>query len=258
MARASTIVSTVALVLSLGSATLRAQQMQLLVPAYFEPGANSPWKELNWAAARVPLIAIMNPNSGPGTKADSNYEAAVDDLRKAGGRVVGYVHTSYAKRPIDQVKADINAYLSWYSLDGFFIDEMTNDNQTAHLNYYKAVYDHIRSKGRGYLVVGNPGTNTQKQYLDAPTANAFVTFEADKGYPQYKPDPWVFSYRPDQFCHIVDNVADKAAMDRDMQLAIQRHAGLIYITDDHGANPYDRLPSYWRDEVAKVAELNAM
>ena len=37
---------------------------------------------------------------------------------------------------------------------------------------------------------------------------------------------------------------------------MRKRAGCIYITDDTGANPWDRLPSYWEEEVAAVAAEN--
>jgi hypothetical protein len=31
--------------------------------------------------------------------------------------------------------------------------------------------------------------------------------------------------------------------------------GYFYATDDRGANPWDRLPIYWEEEVSAVKEL---
>jgi hypothetical protein len=39
-------------------------------------------------------------------------------------------------------------------------------------------------------------------------------------------------------------------------LAVARNAGHIYVTDDSGSNPWDRLPAYWGAEVAFVEQLN--
>jgi GH18 family chitinase len=39
--------------------------------------------------------------------------------------------------------------------------------------------------------------------------------------------------------------------------AQERKIGMIYVTDADGANPWDRLPSYWDAEVAAVREINA-
>jgi hypothetical protein len=45
-----------------------------------------------------------------------------------------------------------------------------------------------------------------------------------------------------------------------MKKAVHRAAelkvGYIYITDDVGPNPYDRLPSYWDAEIEEVRQLN--
>jgi hypothetical protein len=49
--------------------------LRLLVPAYFYRPATPPeWDRLIASARReVPIVAIANPASGPGTRADPNY-----------------------------------------------------------------------------------------------------------------------------------------------------------------------------------------
>ena len=49
-----------------------------------------------------------------------------------------------------------------------------------------------------------------------------------------------------------------AVMQSDVALAAARNAGYVYVTDNNLPNPYDNLPSYWDQEVSKIAELNAM
>ena len=62
--------------------------------------------------------------------------------------MIGYIYSSYAARPLDQVKADVDRYDGFYTLDGFFIDEVTNDANEAHLDYYAALYEGLwRSLG---------------------------------------------------------------------------------------------------------------
>src|SRR5207302_896442 len=78
----------------------------IVVPAYFYAGPL--WTSMNWAAGRVPLVAIMNPNSGPGLTQDPQYVTAVNNLRAAGGKVIGYVSTSYTTRATNAVKTDID------------------------------------------------------------------------------------------------------------------------------------------------------
>ena len=41
-------------------------------------------------------------------------------------------------------------------------------------------------------------------------------------------------------------------MAADLKLAQQRNVGWVYITDATLPNPYDRLPSYWSQEVSLI------
>src|SRR5205814_2638949 len=121
---------------------------------------------------------------------NADYTRAVSALRNSGGLVIGYVYSSYTMRAIAEVKTDIDRYNSFYTIDGIFVDEMTNDSDAAHLAYYEELYRYIKGKQPSYLVVGNPGINTLANYLLRPAADALVTFENNTGYAQYVPDPW--------------------------------------------------------------------
>src|ERR1700687_4605795 len=72
-----------------------AGNMNVLVPAYIYPTPGGAWDQMAVAASKVSITAILTPDSGPGSGVDSNYVAAVNKLKAAGGRVIGYVHTSY-------------------------------------------------------------------------------------------------------------------------------------------------------------------
>jgi hypothetical protein len=237
-------------------AVWHADALGLLVPAYFDPVVGGPWDSLNQAAQKVPLIAIMNPNNGPSTTSNAEYSRATAALRTAGGQVIGYVYTSYTARPIDQVKADIDRYDTFYAIDGIFVDEMTNDSVVAHLAYYQELYRYIKSKRLSYLVVGNPGINTLETYLTTPVTDALVTFESNAGYAQYVPDAWTRNHPPTAFSHLCYAVGAPATMTNYVQLAVARNAGYIYVTDDVANNPWDTLPTYWSAEVGLVESLN--
>ncbi len=76
-------------VLFLASALgVAAAPIGIMVPAYFYPVGNSYWDSMSNAATRVPLIAILNPDSGPGAAQDANYISAVANLHHAGGQYV--------------------------------------------------------------------------------------------------------------------------------------------------------------------------
>jgi hypothetical protein len=236
-----------------------SSEMGILVPAYFYPSPGGVWSRLRESASRVPVTAILNPASGPGNTADANFSAAVDALRDASGTVVGYVHTQYGLRPLEQVTEEIDRYADWYDIDGIFVDEMSASGAVAVLAYYEALYAHIKSADAEWEVIGNPGTNIHESHLLRPTADRFVVTEnAGAAYPGFMPPPWHADYDASRFAHLIHSEPSATTMAEDVQLARSRNAGLIYITDDVLPNPWNRLPIYWDAEVATIVAQNQM
>jgi hypothetical protein len=80
-------------------------------------------------------------------------------------QTIGYVYTSYGQRPLADVKADIQKYLKWYNVNGFFFDETLAD--ATREAYYTNLANYVRSIKPSYLVVLNPGViPTVKTYFD--------------------------------------------------------------------------------------------
>ena len=80
-------------------------------------------------------------------------------------QTIGYVYTSYGARALSAVKADIQAYLKWYKVNGFFFDEVAANS--ANVTYYSNLTSYVKSLNPAYLVVLNPGTvPSVKNYLD--------------------------------------------------------------------------------------------
>lgn len=232
-----------------------AAPLGILVPAYFYPPTY--WDGLNWAAARVPLAVIVDPGNGPGSTSDPNYVSAVNALRAAGGKALGYVYSSYAARDTNTIRADITNFFNLYPIDGIFIDEMQNAAATNDYNYYAGLYAFIQTKGTNLLVMGNPGTTTPEPYL--ATVDALMTFENDAtNYPVYVPDGWVTNHLARDFCHVIYAVTNATAMTNVVNLAASRNAGWVFVTDENNNafNPYDRLPVYWTNEVNYIRSLN--
>jgi hypothetical protein len=243
---------------TLAPAAAPAGPMELLVPAYFYPTASNDWDRLAAAAKQVSLTAILNPDSGPGKIADPNYIKATNNLRAAGGNVVAYVSTSYGARGLAAVQADIARYVQFYKIDGFFIDEMANN--LPHVNYYGTIYSYIKTLNPRYRVFGNPGTRTLEEYLMTPTADSLVTLEGtEASYANAEPPFYTNRYRASRFANIVHGVPTPTAMLNDFALAVGRNVGVIYVTDNsHLGNPYNRLPTYFEQEVAAVRAAAAV
>ena len=243
---------------NIGNAQSRGK-LEIIVPAYSYPGTTDPyWPAMTQAAAKVPLTAIVNPGSGPGQYQDANYVTAVNKLRRAGARTIGYVHTSYSSRPVNVVKAEIDRYLSFYALDGFFIDEMSNQADSRALLYYRDIYSYIKGLNPNFLVIGNPGTNTNPAFLSEPTIDTAVIFESPKSvYDRYKMAEWVADYGAGRFAHLVYAAKNKKQMRKTVRTAVSRNARFVYVTNDNLNNPWDTLPPYWNAQVNCVARVNA-
>jgi hypothetical protein len=110
----------------------------------------------------VPTIAIVNPSNGPGVSANSTYLAAISRLDGSDITVSGYIYTSYAARPINDIKADIDAWVSYYpKISSIFVDEVSSD--VLDLPYYEEIKDYVKSKGI-VNIVGNLGVLTPESF----------------------------------------------------------------------------------------------
>jgi hypothetical protein len=196
-------------------------------------------------------MAIMNPDNGPGRHIQADYVAAVAGVHAAGGEVLGYVHTSYARRSLDQLETEVNHYRRWYHVDGVFVDEVTSDGSRRHLRYYGQLDNYIHRHLPGSVVVDNPGDNAAEAYTGV--ADELVLFEDGSGYDTYAPPPWQPLFPSSRFANIAYNVPSVATMQSDVMLAVSRQTGWVYVTDGHLPNPYGALPTYWADLVAAVA-----
>ena len=155
------------------------------------------------AASKTNITSIMNPASGSGSAANSDYTAAVNTFRAAGGKVIGYVPTNYGARAQAGVLAEVDKYQHFYNEDGIFLDEMSN--LASNLAFYQTVYSSIKAINSAYSVFGNAGTNTLETYLTP--ADVLVTFENQTSYADYVPDAWTQNYAADRFAPLLYNVA---------------------------------------------------
>lgn len=240
-----------ALLLAVVAPAHAADRMGLLVPAYQYPTLGTLWADCAAAASRVPLVAVLDPASGPGTGVDPTYTAAVGAVRAAGGKVIGYVPTFWATTPPETVLAQVDRYRAWYAIDGIFFDIMANDANAAHVAYYAALRESIRARERAWLVVGNPGTTTQQGYVNG--ADVLCDFEYyGEGYFTFTPEPWAHAYPPRHFAHLLHSLSTADSMRAAVARARALGAGWVYVTPDTMVNPYDETPAYWNALVAAV------
>ena len=256
----------------------------LLVPAYFSPGDDGLWPKLNAVAEKkVPLIAIMNPDVGPGDKPDPEYIKATKALQKSGGKVVGYIFTKYGRRNAGHVMEDITRYFEWYPhIDGIFVDQMPADlsnkkkepsrykaefakiggNQKPKdarkemTQYYYGIWVHVKALKSEWMVIGNPGATPDQSFYKEKTADVFVTFANHDGYDAYKPPSWL-KRGSRKTAHLIYDVASTEDMKKHIAAAKEHGADWVYVSDDGGGNPWDTLPAYWDEQVAQFSSSSS-
>jgi hypothetical protein len=231
---------------------LEQPPVRLLVPAYFYPAGDGAkeWDRLLAAADRAAIVAIVNPASGPGRRVDPNYTAILEKASKAKRlTLIGYVSTSYARRPIEEVKADVDQWLKLYpGIHGIFFDEQTSSAEQ--IGYYTGLYKHVRETHKLKLVIANPGTTCAEDYISKPAADAACLFEGPKPFDAAMLPLWRTKYDAKRAAVLSYQIASAQEMQRLIALAAKEKLGYCYVTDDTGSNPWDRLPKYWDEEVA--------
>ncbi|MGP1685168.1 MAG: spherulation-specific family 4 protein, partial [Giesbergeria sp.] len=215
--------------------------LEILVPAYFYPSKSSDWNALVASAAAHPSVAvtaIMNPNNGTFSSADPNFTNAATQFVNAGGKLLGYVYTSYGtgERSLADIKANIDRYLQFYGrerISGIFLDEMASETQR--LDFYREIYRYIKAIDPSLRVVGNPGMVPSAEF--ASVADTLITFEgtaADyKKYDPRKQNAWLYNYVNTTQAMLVHNAASCAAMQTAVQAAAsaRNNAGWVYATN---------------------------
>ena len=236
---------------------------KILLPLYIYPNWYEPdnyaWSEVVEAAAKVPIVAIINPNNGPdGKPPNEDYKRGLEDLRKSDATILGYVYTQYGDRPKAEVIQDIILYARRYNIDGIFLDETASN--ARQIDYYQEIYNYIKQNTYFKQVIINPGTSTEEAYLSKPTADTAVVFE---NYPQpwseYQLPSYSGNYKPERFASLIHSVPNASSMKKYINLAMARNMGYIYVTDDSpkgdDGDPWNSLPSYWQEEVDYIQSL---
>lgn len=217
-----------------------------IVPLYTYP-TDSSWSAIVTAKnghPTVPVIAVVNPASGPGSTVDSNYTTGINKLRTAGIKVLGYVATGYAARSEALVQTEMDRWRSFYpAVDGIFFDEMSYVGGQE--NYYRRQDSYARSKGFTYTV-GNPGTDTISSYVGV--VDTIIVYESAglKTLPT-----WYQGFPRERFAIIPYEVP---SVDAAYIASTKQMIGFIYMTNDALIpNPWDSLPAYFPTLLGELA-----
>jgi hypothetical protein len=222
-----------------------ASQTGVMIALYTYPG--STWDavaQAKLAHPSVPVVAIINPNNGPGSSRDANYVSGIQELHNAGVVVLGYDATGYASNSASSVKSLMNTWKSLYTIDGIFFDEMANWSGPE--SYYSDLTSYAKSLGYT-MTVGNPGTDTIPSYVG--TVDNLMIYENPGLPPISALQGWHTSYAKSNFSMIAFGVS---SLSQSFITSASSNVGYLYITTDVLPNPYDSVPSYFATEVADL------
>lgn len=233
-------------------------------------GGASPWHRLLNNRVK-PTFVMINRNSGTPSGApaeEPDWQHIVDDAQALGIKVYAYCRTAYADTnpsgvaPLATVKANIDTYYTDHpTINGIFLDEVTNTSGTTELDYYADLYSYIKGKGGDATVLLNPGTQVPEAYLargdiilnfEGSAATYIASFPGNTAY--------VTSYPRDRFWHTVYEATTAQLRDDVIALSKTRHAGYVYVTDDaFTPNPWNDFPAatYWSDAAASITNAYA-
>ncbi|CUR52255.1 putative spherulin 4 [Nitrosotalea devaniterrae] len=222
-----------------------ASQTGVMIALYTYPG--STWDVVAQAKSAhpsVPVIAIINPNNGPGSSRDANYVSGIQELHAAGVIVLGYDATGYASNSASSVKSVMNTWKSLYNIDGIFFDEMANWSGPE--SYYSDLTSYAKSLGYT-MTVGNPGTDTLPSYIG--TVDNLMIYE-NPGLPALSAlQGWHTGYDKSNFSMIAFGVN---SISQSFLTSASNYVGYIDLTNDVLDNPYDTVPPYFGTLVADL------
>ena len=257
---------TLRLFVAMISAVLAASlsgQVRLGAPSYQDPGT-AQWAGWEAPGAQAVGIMIVNLNNGDDEIYYPSVDEAIRATRKKGILVIGYTYTGYGTRDPKVVRRKVDAVYRNYLVDGIFFDEVPTDCNASNsylptqFLYYQQLTNYVREKAGARITVLNPGTYSPSDCWMGIT-NILMNWE-DPGLANYRDNyvdfAWVHKYPPDRFWHIVYGM-NAGELSAALQLAKQRNAGWVYLTNEAGDNPYNSAPSYWNAE-ALAAEQQAV
>lgn len=217
----------------------RGASKEILVPMYVDPVSNpTAWATMTAQCSnmRGTITAIANPADGPGTAAASAYTTVIANHQAAGGKVIGYILSLEGTRDIALMKADVDNWIAFYpTLDGIFVDEMSNDENAAHIALYMQIHDYIKAKSPNLRIVANPGINGSETYM--PACDTMIVFEdTPTVFASYVQSAWNAKYPEDRFGMLFFGCA-QADMDTLLPQVTAMGIKSVYFTNDVLSNP---------------------
>ncbi len=221
--------------------------MGLIVPMYMDP--DSYWTELitaKEAYPSVPVIAIINPENGPGPSSDSTYASYTANLASAGIIIAGYIDTVEMSTSISSVESQMQEYVAWYpQVSVFFLDDMPDTYSSSFASYYSTLTAYANSLGK--TTIANPGWEVS---ASAYATTDGIMFYESSGLPSLSYLQGAdFGDSASHFSFIATSVS--SLPDQSYFDSAAQYAAYTYISNQ--GDSYSNLPTYLMQEMAELA-----
>jgi Spherulation-specific family 4 len=223
----------------------------LIVPLYQTVSSGTWGTLLNFAESygNVPIIAIMNPESGPGSSYSSSYASGVVSLESAGITMLGYVPTNFGVDNITYVESMIMQYHEWYTVNGIFFDQMASG--VSYEAYYAELAGYATALGFS-ITFGNPGNPVPSGYIGG--VNVLNIYEGS-GLPSVSTiASETSSGTRNNFAVIAYDISDPS----DSYIkSLSPYVSWVYFTNGSGGNPYLGLSSFLSTLMYQMSDMDA-
>lgn len=250
------VLSPIVFFLGVGNESFSASSSGILIPLYVFPANDTSWQPLIDAKINhpeVPIIAIVNTNSGPGKFQDEQYSEQIPRLVEVGIKPIGYVTTQGASKPVEDVKAEIDTWKALYpSIEGIFFDEMSN--LPGNESYYSELSAYAKSIDGFDFTVGNPGVDTIPSYVG--TVDNIVIHENNLLPSLVQLNGWHASFDKNNFSYLVHSLP---LVNTQYIADSSNHVKFMYITNNQldfitEFDPWDTISSHFEVMIHTLDE----
>jgi len=223
--------------------TISLNWFKNIIPAYW-------WSyDLNkklWELPKKSSIVIVNPWNWDFTKTQDVFIDEINNIQKNENLAIWYIYSKYWKRNINIIKQKIDNWLKYYpNINWIFVDEVSTHNY----EFYKEIFDYVKSKDKNLIIILNPWTNPDESYINIAD-NIIIYENRCNQYNEYSLANWVSKYEKTKFSflwHTCSN-SDYSNIDNKYKNYIS------YFTEDwNDWNPWDSLSKFIKkDKYQKI------
>jgi Spherulation-specific family 4 len=229
----------------------------IIIPLYTNYSTTK-WSEVVQAkisSPNVPIVAIVNPHTGPGDYYNSTFAAGVKGMQDAGIVVLGYVWTDYGAKDTSSLKEQMQAYFTWYGVNGILLDGMANWLHSPSGTYMPAYYANLTAYAKSIgmtKVFGNPGADVPVQFIG--TVDTMGIFENSFVPSVQMLGGWHTSYNKTNFAFFSYNVTSLSSLSSSYIAEASNYVGYLFLSNM--TRPHYPTPPPYLDQL--VATLGSM